>query len=76
MKKASTKDIINKYSINMSLKCISDANLCVLVISATELVSKQDKSIFNILKENNKPFVLVINKIDLITKNEIKDSQE
>tara|TARA_Y100001936_G_scaffold248119_1_gene295320 strand:- start:176 stop:1492 length:1317 start_codon:yes stop_codon:yes gene_type:complete len=72
MKKASTKDIINKYSISMSLKCISDANLCVLVISATELVSKQDKSIFNILKDNNKPFVLVINKIDLITKNEIK----
>tara|TARA_Y100000591_G_scaffold149320_1_gene128264 strand:- start:296 stop:1612 length:1317 start_codon:yes stop_codon:yes gene_type:complete len=72
MKKASTKDIINKYSISMSLKCISDSNLCVLVISATELVSKQDKSIFNILKDNNKPFVLVINKIDLITKNEIK----
>ena len=72
MKKASTKDIINKYSINMSLKSISDSNLCVLVISATELVSKQDKSIFNILKDNNKPFVLVINKIDLISKNELK----
>lgn len=72
MKKASTKDIINKYSINMSLKSISDSNLCVLVISATELVSKQDKSIFNIIKDNNKPFILVINKIDLISKNELK----
>tara|TARA_Y100000389_G_C17468006_1_gene527489 strand:+ start:3950 stop:5266 length:1317 start_codon:yes stop_codon:yes gene_type:complete len=72
MKKSSTKEIINKYSISMSLKCISDANVCILVISATELVSKQDKNIFNIIKENNKPFILVINKIDLINKLELK----
>ena len=72
MKKASTKEIVNKYSINMSLKCISDSNICILVISAEELVSKQDKTIFNILKENNKPFILVINKIDLVGKNDLK----
>ena len=72
MKKSSTKEIINKYSINMSLKCISDANVCILVISGTELVSKQDKNIFNIIKENNKPFILVINKVDLINKNDMK----
>jgi len=72
MKKSSSKEIINKYSINMSLKCISDSNICVLVISALELVSKQDKNIFNIIKENNKPFILVINKIDLINKIELR----
>jgi len=72
MKKSSTKEIVNKYSINMSLKCISESNLCILVISAEELVSKQDKTIFNILKDNNKPFILVINKIDLVSKNELK----
>ena len=72
MKKSSTKEIVNKYSINMSLKSISDANVCILVISASELVSKQDKNIFNIIKENNKPFILVINKIDLINKNDMK----
>ncbi len=72
MKKTSTKEIVNKYSINMSLRCINESNLCILVISAEELVSKQDKSIFNILKDNNKPFILVINKIDLVNKNEIK----
>ena len=42
------------------------------MISALELVSKQDKNIFNIIKENNKPFILVINKIDLINKIELK----
>ena len=72
MKKSSNKEVINKYSINMSLKCISESNICILVISATELVSKQDKNIFNIIKENNKPFILVINKIDLINKIELK----
>ena len=56
----------------MSLKCISDANVCILVISAEELISKQDKSIFNIIKENNKPFILVINKIDVVTRNDMK----
>ena len=72
MKKASTKEIVNKYSINMSLKCISESNICILVISAEEFVSKQDKTIFNILKDNNKPFILVINKIDLVNKNDLK----
>ncbi len=72
MKKASTKEIVNKYSINMSLQCISESNICILVISAEELVSKQDKSIFSILKDNNKPFILVINKIDLVTKNNLR----
>ena len=72
MKKSSTKEIVNKYSINMSLKCISESNICILVISAEELVSKQDKTIFNILKDNNKPFILVINKIDLLNKNDLK----
>ena len=72
MKKASTKEIVNKYSISMSLKCISESNICILVISAEELVSKQDKTIFNILKDNNKPFILVINKIDLVNKNDLK----
>ena len=72
MKKASTKEVVNKYSINMSIKCISESNICILVISAVELVSKQDKTIFNILKDNNKPFILVINKIDLVNKNDLK----
>ena len=72
MKKASTKEIVNKYSINMSIKCISESNICILVISAEELVSKQDKTIFNIIKDNNKPFILVINKIDLVTQNNLR----
>ncbi len=72
MKKASNKEIVNKYSINMSLKCISESNICILVISAEELVSKQDKTIFNIIKDNNKPFILVINKIDLVNKKDLK----
>ena len=50
MKKSSTKEVVNKYSVGMSLKRISESNICILVISAEELVSKQDKAIFNILK--------------------------
>ena len=72
MKKASTKEVVNKYSVSMSLKRISESNICILVISAEELVSKQDKAIFNILKDNNKPFILVINKIDLVRRGELK----
>ena len=72
MKKSSTKETINKYSISMSLKCISESDICIFVISALELVSKQDKSIFNILKDYNKPFILVINKIDLLSNNDLK----
>ncbi len=72
MKKSSGRDIINKYSISMSLNSIKSSKICILIISAEELVSKQDKSIFNIIRDYNKPFILVINKIDLITKQDYK----
>ena len=72
MKKSSTKELIDKYSINMSLQSISDSDICILVISAKDFVTKQDKSIFNIIKDNHKAFILVINKIDLINKDELK----
>ena len=71
MKKSSTKDIINKYSITMSLKCLTDADICILIISAQDMVTKQDKSIFNIIRDSNKPFILVVNKIDLVNKNDL-----
>ena len=72
MKKSSGRDIINKYSISLSLNSIKSSKICILIISAEELVSNQDKSIFNIIRDYNKPFILVINKIDLITKQDYK----
>ena len=51
----------------MSLNSIKSADICILLISASELVSKQDKNIFNIIRDYNKPFILVINKMDLVT---------
>ena len=55
----------------MSLKCLTDADICILIISAQDMVTKQDKSIFNIIRDSNKPFILVVNKIDLVNKNDL-----
>ena len=72
MRKSSNKEIVNKYSINMSLKCISESHVCILVISAEGLYQNKTNQFLILSKDNNKPFILVINKIDLVKKNDLK----
>ena len=43
---------------------IKTTDICVFIIDAVEGITKQDKTILNIIKKNNKAFIIAINKID------------
>lgn len=68
-KKNKIDDSIEYYSILRAIKSVKRADVCVLMLDATELVTEQDKRIAGILFEEKKPIIIAVNKWDLIEKN-------
>jgi GTP-binding protein len=54
------------FSVMRSEKSILRADLCVLVIDATEKVTAQDKKIAGLIQKAAKPCVVAVNKWDLV----------
>jgi GTP-binding protein len=57
---------LEKYSVLRSNRAIGRADVCVLVLDATELVTDQDAHIAGAIVEARKACVVVVNKWDLV----------
>jgi GTP-binding protein len=67
-KKARVSDEIERYSTLRSLRAISDADVAVLLIDASEGPTDQDAKIASLAHDQGKGLVIVINKWDLVEK--------
>ena len=67
-KKTKVAEDIEFYSVMRSVRTIEDSDVCVLVLDATRGVEGQDVSIFHLIHRNKKGIVVVVNKWDLIDK--------
>lgn len=61
-------DKLEKYSVIKAKAAIERANICLLLIDATEGVTEQDEKIAGIAHEAGKGIIIVINKWDLVEK--------
>jgi GTPase len=61
---------IEKYSVLRSMRAIDRADVAVLVLDATEPFTAQDTHIAGYIEERKKGIVLVINKWDLVEKDD------
>ncbi|MEG0510772.1 MAG: ribosome biogenesis GTPase Der [Clostridia bacterium] len=61
-------DTIERYSVLKAKTAIEKANLCLLMIDATEGVTEQDEKIAGLAHEAGKGIIVVINKWDLMEK--------
>jgi GTP-binding protein len=59
---------VEKYSFLRALKSINRADVCLLLIDATDLVTAQDAHIAGYILEEGKSVVVVVNKWDAIEK--------
>lgn len=57
---------LESLSMMRSIKAIEDSDIVILVLEATEPVSRQDKRIASIAIEAGKGLIVLINKIDLL----------
>ncbi len=56
---------VERYSVIRALRAIDEADIALLVLDATELVTAQDKHIAGYIQEAAKGVILVVNKLDL-----------
>jgi len=61
-------DSIEKYSILRAEMAVDRADVCLIVIDATEGVTAQDERVAGIAHESGKACVIIINKWDLVEK--------
>lgn len=67
-KKSKVKEDLEFYSVMRSVRAIEHADVCVLVIDATRGFEGQDQSIFWLAQKNKKGVVILVNKWDLVDK--------
>ncbi len=69
-KKAKVTEDIEYYSVLRSVRTIENADVCLLLIDASEGIQKQDLSIFYMIEKNSKGVVVLVNKWDLVEKDQ------
>ncbi len=69
-KKTKVKENIEFYSVMRTIKAIEEADVVVLMLDAEEGLESQDINIFHLAEKNKKGIVILVNKWDLIEKND------
>ncbi|MFY7945267.1 MAG: ribosome biogenesis GTPase Der, partial [Crocinitomicaceae bacterium] len=69
-KKAKVTEDIEYYSVLRSVRTIENADVCIIMIDAAEGIQKQDLSIYYMIEKNSKGVVVVVNKWDLVEKDQ------
>ncbi len=59
---------LEEYAVMQAIRSIDRADIALLVLDATEEVSKQDKRIASVVQNRGRGCVIVVNKWDLISK--------
>ena len=77
-RKSKIEDSIEYYSVLRAMKSIKRADVCVLMLDATEILTDQDKRVAGMIYDERKPIIIAINKWDLIEKdnNSVKEFTE
>lgn len=61
-------DTVERYSVNSSLKSTTKAHVTLLVLDGSEGLTQQDKRLLELLDERKTPFIVLVNKYDLVSK--------
>ena len=75
-RKNKTTEKEEKFSVIKALNSIEKSDLTLLMLDATNFLVEQDMKLIEKAKEIGRSMVIVINKIDLMTKVELKEIQE
>ncbi len=67
-RKSKVVENLEFYSVIRAIKAIDEADVCLLILDATLGIENQDLKIFSIIDSKKKGVVVLVNKWDLITK--------
>lgn len=67
-RKSKVSEDIEFYSVMRSVRAIEAADVCILMLDASQGLEQQDLNIFSLVQRNHKGIVVVVNKWDLVEK--------
>lgn len=67
-KKGKVSEDIEFYSVMRAIRTIENSDICLLLIDATRGIESQDLNIVSLIQKNNKGMIVLVNKWDLIEK--------
>lgn len=67
-KKGKVSEDIEFYSVMRAVKTIENSDICLLLLDATRGIESQDLNIISLIQKNNKGMIVLVNKWDLIEK--------
>lgn len=67
-KKSKVSEDIEFYSVMRAIRTIENSDICLLLIDATRGIEAQDLNIISLIHKNNKGMIILVNKWDLIKK--------
>ncbi len=67
-KKSRVSEDIEFYSVMRAVRTIESSDICLLLIDATRGIEAQDMNIISLIRKNNKGMIILVNKWDLIEK--------
>lgn len=65
-KKAKVEEDLEFYSVMRAIKALEDADVCILVLDASQGIEAQDLAIFSLAQKRHKGLVILVNKWDLV----------
>ena len=65
-RRAKITDTVERYSVNSSIKSTTKAHVTLLMLDASEGLTQQDKRLIDLLHERKTPFMVLVNKNDLL----------
>ena len=68
-RKSKVSENLEFYSVMRSVRAIEAADVCILMLDASQGLEQQDLNIFSLVQRNHKGIVIVVNKWDLVEKN-------
>lgn len=75
-RRASITDHLEKLSVYRALSSSKRADVTILVLDAMEGLSHQDKRLIAYLAEQRTPFMVAVNKLDLVHKSRLEELRE
>lgn len=64
-------DSVERFSVNSAIKTSTKAHITLLVLDGREGLTQQDKRLLELLDERKLPFMVLVNKIDLLDPKEL-----
>jgi GTP-binding protein len=75
-RKSKTRSEIDLFGITRSLKAISRADISLLILDAREGITREDQRILEVIKKKGCGMIIALNKIDLLSSQEIFQAKE